>query len=133
MERLSFSGGKINFTAGFVHAHKLSHCKYVTYLVDEENCRIGFKFLNEQSDGSTVKIDWRKRNTPSGRIGLGPLRKYKFIADVESSPNVSDRRFVPEIEHAGEHGSIFVIRLAPMFENSLPAHQIDKIPTNARR
>lgn len=128
---ISFSGEKINFSAGFIHAYNLSHCRYVTYLVDEEHCRIGFKFLVDQAEGNTVKIDWRKRDTPSGRIGIEPLRKHQFIRDVENSPNISDRRFIPELERAGSLGDIFVIRLAPMFENSLPAHQVGNIPSDA--
>lgn len=128
---ITISGGKINFTTEFVHTNKLSNFKYVTYLVDVENHRIGFKFFEDNQEGQCVKIDWRKRDTPSGRIGLDPLRKFKFIADVEKSKDVGSRRFIPFREHAGANGEIWVIQLAPSFEHSVAVEDLSSIPIDA--
>ena len=128
---ITISGGKINFTAGFVSARRIENAKYVRCFIDAQNCRIGFKFLPEYVDGKSVKIDWRKRDTPSGRIGLEKLRQHKFIADAESLSDIADRRFIPYSENAGSHGEVWVIQLAPLFENSLARGDVNKIPGDA--
>lgn len=126
---ISFSGGKVMFSSEFLQANKLTKMKYVRAFVDQIDMKVGFQFLDEKIDDNCLTIGFKQRSLLNARIGIETLRRYKFIADVERSKNVKDRRFVPVLE-TSQHGKLWVIRLAPMFEKSVARADISTLPSD---
>ena len=104
------------FSARFVRSSpKVEAARFITFLVDDEARRLGFRFTSEPEDNSlTLTPNGRKRNTV-GRIvqAQALMTRYPWIRSAAEVREVAARRYKPTWDSI--HG-LFFVTLRPTFE-----------------
>jgi hypothetical protein len=114
---ITLNNNRFSFNSMFSKIVELEKNQYVTYLIDEENLKIGFEFKNfEEQDSFKVVLNKTKGNYCQSN----ELFSKKWIQKVSKLREVN--RFKPV-----KDGKIYVITLMPVFENSVKRDQYLKI------
>jgi len=100
-----WSRGQIGFSVGAVNRYKIDKYKYVVFLYDADNKRVGFEFTNDEKAAGIARLNHRKTGITVGAksfldyyaIDYKETRQYALERDRESSLYVIDLK-----EHAAD-------------------------------
>ena len=105
---ISIGHDRILFNALFAKIADLDHYRTVKIYADQENLRLGFEFLSEESQDSLMLIKSKGTISCSAR---GNVQKYPWVKSITKLPK-KHKRFKPYKE-----GKLWVIQLCPAFEH----------------
>ncbi len=123
---ISISPGRFNYNVPMAKMAELQKYKQVLYLVDEEERKIAFQFLEERDDDSYTLIV--SKSTKGIRSSANEIiNSYPWLKKIEQSKDVAERSFAVKRD-----GALWSIKLRPSFEERIKREDKSQLKDNIK-